>query len=103
MSLTSDYVELLLTGQVDELNCISTDTDCEVLVFFLLWMLHSVLELIYTKYVHIQVVSTLIEVTIHYTYQCLGTLLIIMAESTRADGLGIRNTIERILVRQLSY
>ena len=103
VSLTSDYVELLLTCQVDELNSVTTHTDGEVLVLFLLWVLHSILELVDTEYVHVQVVRTLVEVTVQYTYQCLGTLLIVVTESTRADGLSIRDTIESILVWQLSY
>ena len=74
VSLTSDYVELLLTGQVDELNCISTDTDCEVLILFLLWMFHGIHQLVYAKYVDIQVMSTLVKVTIHHANQSLGTL-----------------------------
>ena len=86
MSLTSDYVELLLTCQVDELNCVTTYTDGEVLVLFLLWVLHRILELVDTEYVHIQVVRTLVEVTIQYTYQCLGTLLVVMSES---DGVQV--------------
>ena len=102
MSLTSDYVELLLACQVDELNCVTTYTDGEVLVLFLLWVLHRILELVDTEYVHIQVVRTLVEVTIQYTYQCLGTLLVVVTESTWADSLSIRDTIESILVWQLS-
>ncbi len=103
VSLTSDYVELLLACQVDELNSVTTYTDGEVLVLFLLWVLHSILELVDTEYVHVQVVRTLVEVTIQYTYQCLGTLLIVVTESTWTDGLSIRDTIEGILVWQLSY
>ena len=103
MSLTSDYIELLLTCQVDELNSVTTHTDGEVLVLFLLWVLHRILEFVDTEYVHVQVVRTLVEVTIQYAYQCLGTLLVVVAESTRTDGLSIRDTIEGILVWQLSY
>ena len=50
VSLTSDYVELLLTCQVDELNSVTTHTDGEVLVLFLLWVLHRILELVVTVY-----------------------------------------------------
>ena len=50
MSLTSDYVELLLTRQVDELNSVTTYTDGEVLVLFLLRVLHRILELVDTEY-----------------------------------------------------
>ena len=103
VSLTSDYVELLLACQVDELNSVTTYTDGEVLVLFLLWVLHSILELVDTEYVHVQVVRTLVEVTIQYTYQCLGTLLVVVTQSARTDGLSIRDTIESILVWQLSY
>ena len=59
MSLTCDNVELLLASKVDELNSVATYTDGEVSILWLLRMFHSVLELVYAKYVDIQVVSTL--------------------------------------------
>ena len=59
VSLTCDNVELLLASKVDELNSVATYTDGEVSILWLLWMFHSVLELVYAKYVDIQVVSTL--------------------------------------------
>ena len=64
-----DNVELLLSGKVDELNCITGYTDCEVCVLFLLGVLHSVDELLFTEYVYIEVVCALIKVTVQYVNQ----------------------------------
>ena len=64
-----DNVELLLSGKVDELNCITGYTDCEVCVLFLLGVLHSVDELLLTEYVYVEVVCTLIKVTVEYVNQ----------------------------------
>ena len=47
--------------------------------------------------------STTIEVTIHYTYQSFFLLVKVVTKSGRSHGLGIRDTIQSILIRQLSY
>ena len=67
-----DNVELLLSGKVDELNCITGYTDCEVCVFRFLRMFHSVDQFFCTEYVYVQVMCTLIEVTIQDMYQEIG-------------------------------
>ena len=59
VSLTGDDVELLLTGQVDELNSVAGDADGEVLILLLLGMLHSVLELVHTEDIDVEMVGTL--------------------------------------------
>ena len=48
-------VQLLLTGQFDEVDSIATDTDGEVRV--VLWMLHSVLKSVSVEYVDVGVVE----------------------------------------------
>ena len=97
-----DNVELLLSGKVDELNCITGYTDCEVCVLFLLGVLHSVDELLLTEYVYVEVVCTLIKVTVKYVNQVGYALFLVVTECVGVDGLGVRNTIECPLVRKLS-
>ena len=47
--------------------------------------------------------STTIKVTIHYTYQSFFLLVKVVTKSGRSHGLGIGDTIQSILIRQLSY
>ena len=47
--------------------------------------------------------STTIEVTIHYTYQSFFLLVKVVTKSGRSHSLGIGDTIQSILIRQLSY
>ena len=103
MRLTCNNILLLLASQVDELHSVTRYTDGEVSVLGLLRMLHSIAQLLNTKHVHIQVVSTTAEVTVHYANQRVSTLLVVLAQSVGADGLSVRDTVEGILVRQLSY
>lgn len=39
---SGDDVELLFSGEVDELDSITGNTDGEVSVFWLLWMFHGI-------------------------------------------------------------
>ena len=96
-----DNIHLLFTGQVDELNSISGYTDCEVCVFRFLRMFHSINQFFCTEYVYVQVVCTLIEVTIQDMYQVVYSFFIIMSQCTRADGLCIGDTIQCQFVWQL--
>ena len=71
MAGTCNYVHLLLFCQVDEFNCIAGYTDCEVCILFFFRMFHSVDQFLFTKYVYIEVMSTLIKVSVKYMYQIL--------------------------------
>ena len=66
-------------------------------------MLHGVLEFLHTEDVHVQVVGTLSEVAVHDVHQRVGTLCVVVAECTRVDGLRVGDTVESVLVRQLSH
>ena len=93
---------LLLASQVDEFYSVSRYTDCEVSVFWFLWVFHSVNQFVCTKYVNVQVMCSLIEVSVHYTCKIFFTLVICVSKCTWADCLSIRNTIQSQLVWQLS-
>ena len=80
MECSVDNIELLLTCKRDKLNSVSRYTDCEVSVLWLIWVLHSIQKLILTEYVYVQVVSALIEVTIHSAYKLLSSLSLIMTK-----------------------
>ena len=45
-------------------------------------MLHSVNQFLCTKYVHVQMMSSLSEISIHYIYQILCTLFVIVSQRT---------------------
>ncbi len=94
MAGSCDNIQLLFTSQVDELNSISGYTDCEVCVFRFLRMFHSVDQFFCTEYVYVQVMCTLIEVTIQDVYQVVDSFVIVMTQCARADGLCIRDTIQ---------
>ena len=87
MRLTCNNILLLLASEVDELHSVTRYADGEVSVLRLLRMLHSIAQLVDTKHVYIQVVSTATEVTVHHTNQRVGTLIVVLSQSVRTDGL----------------
>ena len=101
MLCSGDYVELLLSRKVDELNRIAGYTDREVCVLWLLRVLHRILQLLYAEDVYIHMVCALCEVTIHNANEGVRLLVLGMAECARVDGLGVGDTIECILVWKL--
>ena len=101
MAGTSDNVELLLTGKVDELDGVAGDADGEVSVLGLLGVLHSVLELLDTKDVDVEVVSAVGEVTVHHVDEVGHALVKVVAESGRVDRLRVGDAVESPLVGEL--
>ena len=72
---TRDNLQLMLAAQFDEVNCVTRYTDCQLRI--LLGVLHSIHEHLAVKHVHVQVVSTLCEVTVHQSNEVLDTCLIV--------------------------
>ena len=103
MAGTCNYVHLLLFCQVDEFNCIAGYTDCEVCILRFLRVLHCVDQFFGSEYVYVQVMCTLLEVSVQNVYQVLGTLFVVMAKCARVDGLGVGDSVQSILVRQFCY
>ena len=89
MRLTCNNILLLLASEVDELHGVTRHADGEVSILGLLGMLHSITQLLDTKHVHIQVVSTTAEVTIHHAHQRVGALVVVLTQGTWADGLSV--------------
>ena len=87
------HIKLLLFCQVDELNCIAGYTDCEVCILFFLRMLHCINKLFFAKYIDIQMMCTLIKVSVHYIYKVIDSFLLVVSKCARIDGLCIGNTI----------
>ena len=100
---TSDNVELLLTGKVDELNSVAGDADGEVSVLGLLGMLHGVLELLDAKDVDVEVVSAVGEVAVHDVHEVGDALLVIVAKGRRVDGLRVGDAVQSVLVGELGH
>src|SRR5699024_8662279 len=101
VACSRDNIQLLLTGQVDEFHRITGYTDGEVCILFFLRMLHSVDQFLCTEYVYVQVMCTLIEVSVQSVNQIVGTLSVIMSQRSRADGLGVGDSVQSLLIRQL--
>ena len=52
-------------------------------------MLHCIDELLFTEYVYIEVMCTLIEVSVHYVYKVVDSLTLVVSKCSRIDGLCI--------------
>ena len=78
------------------------DTRIVKFAFRFLRMFHSVDQFFCTEYVYVQVMCTLIEVTIQDVYQVVDSFVIVMTQCARADGLCIGDTIQCQFVWQLS-
>ncbi len=96
-----DDVQLLLTGQVDELHGVTGDADGEVLVLWLLGMLHGVQQHFLAEDIHIQVMCAPGEIAVKDVDQILGALPVTVAQGTGVDCLGVGNAVQGVLVGQL--
>ncbi len=67
MERTVNYVHLLFASQLDEVNCIAGYADSQL--WIVLWVLHSVHQLFTVKYVNIQMLSVVMEISVHHVYQ----------------------------------
>ena len=101
MCLAGNHVELLFASEFDETHCVARNADREVLVFFLLRMFHSVLELFDTEHVHVQVVAALAEVTVENLHELVGAFFVVVTESIRVDRLRVADAVESVFVRNL--
>ena len=93
MAGSGDNIQLLLSCKVDEFNCISGYTDCEVCVLFFFRMFHCIDQFFFTKYINVEVMSTLVKVSVKYMNKVLCTFFFCMSQSIRVDGLSIGDTI----------
>ena len=98
---SGDDVELLLPGQVNELDRIAGNTDRKVCVLRLLRMLHGVLQLLDPEHVDVQMMGSALKIAVHDRHQVVLLLRHAVAQGTRIDGLGIGDSVERVLVRDL--
>ena len=103
MAGACQHVQLLLTGQVDELDGVAGNADGEVGVLFLLGVLHGVQQLLLAKDIHVQVVCALIEVAIQYLHQILHALVLAVTQCLGVDGLGVGDAVQCPVVGQLGH
>ena len=101
VSVSCDDIELLFTGQIDELDCITGNTDCKVGIFWFFRMFHCIIESIQAKYVDIQMMCTLAEIAIQYIDKLMLTFFIRMTKSGRRNCLCVGNTIQCIFIWNL--
>ena len=90
-----DNVQLLLTGEVDELDRVAGDADGEVGVLLLLRMLHGVDELLAAEDVDVQMVGGGLEVAVQQLHQVFDALIGGLAEGIGIDGLGDGDAVQR--------
>ena len=98
---SGNNIQLLLSCQIDKLNCITGNTDSEVCILLFFRMLHSIDQFLFAKYIYVQVMCTLVEISVQYMYQIICTLFITMSKSFRINGLCIGNSIQCILIVKL--
>ncbi len=101
MAGSGDDVELLLFGQIDELDRVSGNADGEVGVFRLLGVVHRIDELLGSEDVDVEMVRALIEVSVEDLGEVVLLLLLTVAKSIGSDGLGVGDAVEGIFVREL--
>ena len=97
---TCDYVHLLFLGKIDELNSVTRYTDCEVCVLFFFRMFHCIDQFFFTKYINVEVMSTLVKVSVKYMNKVLCTFFFCMSQSIRVDGLSIGDSVKGIFIVQ---
>ena len=98
MAGSGNNIQLLLSCQIDKFNSITGNTDSEVCILLFFRMLHSINQFLFSKYIYIQMMCTLVEVSIKYVNKVICTLLITVSKCIRIDCLSIGNSIQRILI-----
>ena len=64
-------------------------------------MFHRVLQLIKTEYIHVEMMSTLIKISVENMDKVVLSLILRMSESTRSDRLSVGDSVESVLIRKL--
>ena len=101
MSVSCDDIELLFTGQIDELDRIAGNTDCKVGIFRFFRMFHSIVQSVKSEYINIQMMCSLAEIAIQNIDKLMLALFIGMTKSGRRDCLCVGDTIECIFIWNL--
>ena len=76
MAGSGNNIQLLLSCQIDKFNSITGNTDSEVCILLFFRMLHSIDQFLFAKYIYVQVMCTLVEISVQYMYQIICTLFI---------------------------
>ena len=74
---SGNNIQLLLSCQIDKLNCITGNTDSEVCILLFFRMLHSIDQFLFAKYIYVQVIY---ELAANMTYMELSTVPTYMDE-----------------------
>ena len=93
MACSCDDIQLLLPGQIDELDSVSGYADREVRILRLLGMLHCVNQFLCAEYIDVEVVSAAVEISVHDIHQGRLLLIHIVAERDRADRLCVGDAV----------
>ena len=101
--LTCDHVELLLTGEVDKLHGVAETRMVKFWYSSFSGCSMASLSFSTPKTFTFKWCAPCPEVAVHDVHQRVGTLCVVVAECTRVDGLRVGDTVESVLVRQLSH
>ena len=102
MAGTCNYIILLFFGQIDKFNGITGYTNRKVCVFFFFRMFLCIQQFFFSKYIDIQVMCSLIEVSVKYLNQIVLTLILIMSQCVRINRLRIGNSIQSPVIWEFS-
>ena len=103
MASAADDVVLLLLREREELDGVAGHADGEVGVFGLFRMGLCVKQLFHAEHVHVQVVGSLLKVSVHHGHQLLGAFFVAMAQGVRANGLGVADAIQGVFVGEFCH
>ena len=93
---------MLFASELDEVHSVTRNADGELRI--LLGMLHCIIEKIAVKYIHVEVLTTVgSEVSIHEVYEVSFAAHFVLTEGSRRDSPSVRDTVVRVLERQLRY
>ena len=85
------HFELMLSGEFHEVYGIAADTYGELRIFFR--MLHGIFKHLAVEHIHIQVVCTLCEVSVHHGDEVFHTLFVRRAKALGDDAEGVGNAV----------
>lgn len=79
---TVDHIHLLLTGQLDEVHCVTGDTNGELWVQFR--VVHCIFQGLAVEHVHVDVVTHVVHVTVEQVGQVVDPFRFVL---TSAPGM----------------
>ena len=103
MAGSRDHIHLLFSRQIDKFHRIAGHPDREIGILLFLGVLHGVDQFLSSEHIYVQVMRSLIKISVHYLDQIADPFLFRMSQSVRIDGLRIGDPVQCPLVGQLRH